>query len=165
MPCIRETAASASRRPDSAFREEKMGECSFCTHTGKLSAEHIASDWMNVLFPGRRKAWLVKGDPRERKEFETDSLDWTAKVVCESCNNGWMSEIEAHHAKPALTPLITGEMEIPIDLNRAQSMALFAFKTAVVLDHSQRDRVPFFSKRQRCRIQSIPPPDTLLFRQ
>jgi len=126
-----------------------MGECAFCTHTGKLSAEHIASDWMNELFPGRRKAWLVKGDPKERNEFETDSLDWTAKVVCESCNNGWMSQIEGRHAKPALTPLITGEMNIPVDLKRAESISLFAFKTAVVLDHSQRGRVPFFSKRQR----------------
>src|ERR1017187_10244882 len=115
-----------------------MKECAFCEHTGKLSAEHIASDWMKDLFPGRRTAWFFNRETGVRKNFDSDSMDWTAKVVCESCNNGWMSDIESHHAKPALTPLITGEMDIPINLERAQSMALFAFKTAVILDHSQR---------------------------
>jgi hypothetical protein len=126
-----------------------MKECAFCEHTGKLSAEHIASDWMRDLFPGRRTAWFISGEARERRDFKTDSMDWKARVVCENCNNTWMSDIEKKHAKPALTPLITGEMDIPVDLSRAHSIALFAFKTAVVLDHSQRNRVPFFSKRQR----------------
>ncbi|MGA3081476.1 MAG: hypothetical protein ABSD44_08855 [Terracidiphilus sp.] len=126
-----------------------MSECAFCPHTGKLSAEHIASAWMRELFPGRRTAWIQNDNMKERKTFETDSIDWTAKVVCENCNNTWMSAIEGKHAKPALTPLITGQMDIPIDRSRAHSMALFAFKTAVVLDHTQRFREPFFSKRIR----------------
>jgi len=126
-----------------------MKECAFCDHKGKLSAEHIASAWMMDLFPGRRNAWFISGDAKERIDFETDSMDWKARVVCANCNNTWMSDIERQHAKPALTPLITGEMDIPVDLSRAHSIALFAFKTAVVLDHSQRTRAPFFSKRQR----------------
>jgi hypothetical protein len=127
-----------------------MKECAFCDHQGKLSAEHIASDWMRDLFPGRRTGWFKNDKMEEPKHFEADSIDWTAKVVCESCNNGWMSDIESQHAKPALTPLITGQFDVPIDRTRAHSMALFAFKTAVILDHQQRrDSGPFFSKRIR----------------
>jgi hypothetical protein len=119
-----------------------MNECAFCDYKGKLSAEHIASQWMQELFPGRRTAWLKNDKMKERKQFETDTMDWKAKVVCENCNNTWMSDIETEHAQPALTPLITGEMDIPIDLSRAHSMALFAFKTTVVLDHARRLREP-----------------------
>jgi hypothetical protein len=127
-----------------------MKECAFCDHKGKLSAEHIASDWMQNLFPGRKTAWFTSGGTKERKRFETDTMDWTAKVVCENCNNTWMSDIETQHAQPALTPLITGQMNIPIDRERAHSISLFAFKTAVIIDHQQRrDSGPFFSKRER----------------
>src|ERR1017187_7135346 len=127
-----------------------MRECAFCDHTGKLSAEHIASQWMRDLFPGRKTAWFKSDSVKEKRRFETDSMDWTAKVVCENCNNTWMSDIETDHAQPALTPLITGQMDIPIDRSRAHSMSLFAFKTAVIMDHQQRRDVgPFFSKRIR----------------
>ena len=34
---------------------------------------------------------------------------WKARVVCGDCNNGWMSDLENDHAKPVLTPLITGD--------------------------------------------------------
>ena len=127
-----------------------MSECAFCPHTGKLSAEHIASQWMRDLFPGRKTAFFQSDSVKEKQRFETDSMDWTAKVVCKSCNEGWMSKIESLHAMSALTPLITGEMNIPIDPERAHSISLFAFKTAVVMDHQQRrPEGPFFSKRLR----------------
>jgi hypothetical protein len=73
----------------------------------------------------------------------------TAKVVCEACNNTWMSDIENRHAKPTMTPLIKGDVKIPIRQSEARSLALYAFKTAVILDHTQRDREPFFSRRIR----------------
>jgi hypothetical protein len=127
-----------------------MGECAFCPYTGKLSAEHIASQWMRDLFPGRKTAFFLSDNVKEKRRFETDSMDWTAKVVCEQCNGGWMNDIESQHAMPALTPLITGQMDIPIDRAYAHSLSLFAFKTAVIMDHQQRRAAgPFFSKRQR----------------
>jgi hypothetical protein len=67
-------------------------------------------------------------------------LNWKAKVVCGTCNNGWMSEIETH-AKPAMTDLIVGEIDVPISGPRARDIARFAFKSAVVVDHMKRGRV------------------------
>lgn len=125
-----------------------MKECAFCPHTAKLSAEHIVSDWINDLFPGKKK-FSLKTAQGVDTEWTSNSLDWRAKVVCETCNNTWMSEIENNHAKPALTDLIIGNTDIAFTESRARSITFSAFKTGVILDHSQRDRQPFFSRRIR----------------
>lgn len=124
-----------------------MKECAFCEHTGKLSNEHIVSQWLADLFPGPISAHYGTGD--KAKHFITGSMDWKAGVVCKRCNETWMSKIESEHAKPVLTPLVTGELSIPIGLKEAESIALFAFKTAVILDHANRKAEPFFSRRIR----------------
>jgi hypothetical protein len=127
-----------------------MKECAFCDHTGKLSAEHISSDWMGKLFPGKITAKRFDENDAKEKEWQWNSLDFKTKVVCKRCNETWMSATENQHAKPVLTPLITGEVDIPIDLAKARSMAIFSFKTAVVLDHARRDREsPFFDRDAR----------------
>lgn len=60
-----------------------------------------------------------------------------------------MSAIENNHARPSLADLITGKVEIPISQPRRNSIALFAFKTAVVFDHLVRNRQPFFERSAR----------------
>lgn len=54
-------------------------------------------------------------------EWVSERLDWKAKVVCEKCNNTWMSDIENNHAKPAVTDLIVGKVDVPIPRSRARS--------------------------------------------
>jgi hypothetical protein len=126
-----------------------MPECAFCEHTGKLSAEHVISQWLVELFPGPVDAQIYGDKGRNSKTFSQKSIDYTAKVVCEQCNNGWMSDIESLHAKPSLTPLVTGKFDIPITPAIARSIAIFAFKTAVVIDCSNRRAGPFFSRHLR----------------
>lgn len=79
--------------------------------------------------------------------FDTYELDWKARVVCESCNNTWMSVIEGR-AKSAMRNFILGKAG-PISQSCADSIALFAFKTAIIFDHFRRDREPFFSRSVR----------------
>ena len=137
-----------------------MKECAFCPATANLTAEHIISEWIEDLFPG--KSTVKYKDGRGRiAEWDTEKIDWKARVVCASCNNGWMSDIEAQRAKPVLTPLITGEqIWIPITQETARSIAIFAFKTAVVMDHAyRRNEEPWFPSRLRYGFrenQSIP---------
>jgi hypothetical protein len=58
-----------------------------------------------------------------------------------------MSDIESR-AKPAISNFIRGETG-KISQSCADSIALFALKTAVIFDHIRRDREPFFSRSVR----------------
>lgn len=98
---------------------------------------------MNDLFPGKKR-FTTKNEKGEIvAEWSSDELDWKARVVCESCNNTWMSDIESR-AKSAMSNFILGKPG-PISQSCADSIALFAFKTAGIFDHIRRDREPFFS--------------------
>jgi hypothetical protein len=104
---------------------------------------------MGELFTGRAVA-VIKDSKGLSREWETDRFDYTARVVCQDCNNTWMSDIESKHAKPVMTPLIEGNQHVPLSGREAYSLAVFAFKTAVVLDHAnRRGGDPYFSRRIR----------------
>jgi hypothetical protein len=130
-------------------------ECAFCPSTAKMSGEHVWSDWMNALFPGE-KIFYNKTDRENERVWSGSELDWKVKVVCEDCNNTWMSNLEEQHAKPTMSDLIVGKVDIPIPQSRANSIALFAFKTAVILEHMRRD-IPlrFFPRIVRHRFREL----------
>jgi len=125
-----------------------MRTCAFCPHSAKMSAEDVLPKWMHALFVGNgvmrfktaQKQWAAA----------TTHIDWRAKVVCKKCNNTWMSRIEDEHGKPVLTSLIEGDKVVPIDVSVARSIAIWAFKTAVVMDHAHRlFGQPYFSSEER----------------
>lgn len=102
---------------------------------------------MGDFFPGKKR-FTTKNEKGEIvREWSSDELDWKARVVCEPCNNTWMSDIEGR-AKSAMSNFILGKSG-PISQSCADSIALFAFKTAVIFDHIRRDREPFFSPSVR----------------
>lgn len=126
-----------------------MRTCAFCPHSAKLSSEHIMGRWMNKLFAGKGQIKYADGRGNQW-EKPTAEIDWTAKIVCETCNNTWMSDIETRHAEPVLTPLIEGKRVVPIGETEARSLAIFAFKTAAVVDYAHKvSERPFFSSRIR----------------
>jgi hypothetical protein len=103
---------------------------------------------MGEYFPGQKtfRNLTNKNAPQSWKHSE---LDWKARVVCGECNNGWMSNLERLHAKPAMKDLTTAKgLDTPISQERANSIALFAFKTAVILDHMNQSRGPYFFPRE-----------------
>jgi hypothetical protein len=60
-----------------------------------------------------------------------------------------MSSVESAHAKPAMADLIVGDKELTISETQAKGIAVFAFKTAVVAEHMNRNRRPFYSREVR----------------
>jgi hypothetical protein len=104
---------------------------------------------MNELSPGKKRFSMRNDKGEVIANWVSGKLNWTAKVVCGRCNSTWMSDIETNHAKPSMTDLISGKLNIPIPQSRANSIALFAFKTAVIFDHLTRDREPFFDRSVR----------------
>jgi len=122
-------------------------ECAFCPETAKLSAEHLWSNWMNDLFPGKKRFTSKNEHGEIVADWSSEKLDWKARVVCVQCNNTWMSNIESG-AKSPMSAFILGKSG-PISQSCADSIALFAFKSAVIFDHIRRDREPFFSRSVR----------------
>ena len=71
-----------------------------------------------------------------------------------------MSDIEHHHAKPAMSDLILGKQVEEITVAQAHSISLFAFKTAVITNHMLPEDEEFFDISQRYAFReslSIPP--------
>jgi len=102
---------------------------------------------MNDLFPGKKRFTTKNEHGEIVADWSSDKLDWKARVVCEPCNNTWMSKIEGK-AKTAMSNFILG-VSGPISQSCADSIALFGFKTAVIFDHIRRDREPFFGRSVR----------------
>lgn len=137
-----------------------MPECAFCPNSAN-SREHVFSQWMSTVLPGKKiiRKFDDAGLPATVR-FAGD-IDIQAKVVCADCNS-WLGEnIENIHAKPAMKDLILGKRGIPISATRARSIALFAFKTAIVVDHMSRNMPsrffhPEIRRAFRARLE-IPP--------
>jgi hypothetical protein len=116
---------------------------------------------MRELFPSKRFRFIQRNEAGEViNEWSLPGIDLTAKVVCKPCNEGWMSSLENDRAKPALRDLIVGNKGFTVSQSRANSMAIFAFKTAVIVDHMRRGHLPFFRRSVRCKFAEsleIPP--------
>ncbi len=125
-----------------------LRECAFCPAPAN-SGEHLWPDWLNAIVPGRKRFTMRNEKGEIIRDWVKPELDWTAKVVCEPCNNEWMSDLENVHAKPSMTELILGKLDVQVDQSRANSIAISAFKTAVVFDHLSRGRDPFFERSAR----------------
>ena len=85
----------------------------------------LASSWRVSRQPGARLAELAaplladegplphfhqviqEGRPGEERRYSKDAYSVTVGIVCERCNNGWMSDLEAR-AKPYLESMLRG---------------------------------------------------------
>jgi hypothetical protein len=97
-------------------KKQHQGRCIFCGG-GNLSKEHFWPEWASPLLPRYPINQHVEHRFTTSDKMRVNPPNirnkpgnaWTKKirVVCETCNNGWMSELETA-AKPFLTPLIVG---------------------------------------------------------
>ncbi len=122
-----------------------MPRCAFCLRTATLTGEHLWSEWMGDLLPQERYIFAKQfaGDPVV-KIWESKEMNAKAKVVCENCNNGWMSDLENEHAKPAMRDLIVSDSPDQLGPERIYSITVFAYKAALIGHLLQRKVSPFF---------------------
>lgn len=110
--------------------------CIFCDAKAKLSKEDFFPQWFREIYPASQEAQKARlnaeiswhePDPetggvlvriaKSRLARPGDLADQTLKVVCEPCNNGWMSRLQ-QAAKPHLLPYIMGKWPRPNRLAR-----------------------------------------------
>lgn len=135
-----------------------MKLCAFCLRERKMSAEHVWGDWIGKLFVDYRGRYSFRtqmgGNPIRR--WSSRFIDAKAKVVCETCNNEWMSRLD-EETKYLMQGIIRDGTPMCFLPEGAKLFSAFAFKTAVVIDHIRPSRGrPFFAPYQRKRFSETP---------
>jgi hypothetical protein len=116
----------------------------FCGGDGRRSREHVIPQWFSALLPPGVRVDIGRGSERgaARQSRTQTGVQIITKAVCEDCNTGWMSELEAR-VRAVLTPAMLGQHarfhRADLDL-----IALWAAKTALayaMTSPDQRDAV------------------------
>lgn len=131
----------------------QMRKCVFCG-SGKLSAEHIWSQWMRDLLPSSDGYQEIAQKRRGEKTFGGRILrdaqgpitNKRLRRVCKPCNNGWMGKKE-EAAKPLLTKLITGTPTV-IKQSEVGPLLDWLVTKLIVLD-VMRDGEQTFTEQER----------------
>ena len=135
--------------------------CIFCNKS-PTNKEHVYPRWSHKYiqkYPG--KYLSTRGqESRTSSELSVvrgkgDIHDWQVKCVDETCNNGWMRELE-NRAKPVLTPLIQGE-RTQLAPNDRRAIAGWAVLKAVIGEY-ETGMISWTEKdRERMRRIQLPP--------
>lgn len=113
---------------------------------GTATREHILPQWLHphIELPGvslNHRAVNEEGVTLLRSH---DLKTFTFKSICSSCNNGWMSQLEAD-VKPLLLPLLEGTRTVgSLAESETRLLARWAFKTAfMILPGQKTNPVPW----------------------
>lgn len=120
--------------------------CIFCNSPGKLSKEHLWSSWLHDLLPkpgnGKNGSEVItyqwkKHINTQKQERQGNLTTKKFRVVCQKCNNGWMSKLE-NEVKPILTDIITYK-KITLDTNSKEVLARWIALKSMVGEQSQKE--------------------------
>ncbi len=105
--------------------------CVFCKKEVKLTKEHVLPNWLCSLYPTDEMV-INEFTGASQSQWNSKIFQHTAKVVCESCNGGWMSKLEKD-IKPLLTKMLNLE---PLLIQKAEQelLAFWAQKTFLMLN-------------------------------
>jgi hypothetical protein len=115
-----------------------LDNCIFCG-AAETTEEHIVADWVLRAFLKSKKAETgfsgshVDGDEWRLTAGEAVT---TAKVVCQPCNNGWLSRLD-EAAADALKPLVHGQTSVALNADAQSAVSAWIFKCALIFDVSQ----------------------------
>ena len=111
--------------------------CIFCGSPAN-SKEHLLPRWLESILPADEQVIHTRqvGDDEPRR-WEAKPFGERSKIVCESCNHGWMSKLE-EASKPLLTPAITRSGPCEFDGRGQWVAAVWALKTCYVIQAQSR---------------------------
>jgi hypothetical protein len=126
-------------------------ECVFCGSHGPgtvITGEHLWSDWMASYLPEDPTAKRIEfmEDLESEKSMRPILIESTKpgaankkkmRVVCATCNSGWMSIME-NDTKPMLLPLITGRQS-SLDAGSIQQLMQWVTLKTMVAEHDVFD--------------------------
>src|SRR5579864_3754919 len=113
-----------------------MRKCAFCPNDAvERGGEHVWDDWLNRSLPVRKHRVRYSDTTGTKREYATTTLDEKLPVVCEACNNRWMSQI-THHVKLCFESVVVDGRKLCILPSGCVLLATFLFmKAAVAASH------------------------------
>jgi hypothetical protein len=143
------------------------GKCIFCNGASgtRLSKEHIFPDWLRQLFPRSpadshthgRTSWvgLEPFTVRTKKQGQAGSR--RVKVVCQKCNNEWLSALEKR-TQPLLMMLIEGT-PFALDADSQRLLATWAAKTIMAAEFIHPEKVAVPAEDRASLMRNLAPPE------
>jgi hypothetical protein len=108
--------------------------CAFCPNTSNITGEHIWSSWIGRILPTKRYIYR-RDEGEEETQWSSTKIDQKTNVVCKTCNETWMSDLEGK-AKDFLTPLIRDGKPSILTPEDQSLLAAYAFKHAAISNHA-----------------------------
>lgn len=123
-----------------------MRRCLFCS-TKANSLEDAWPRWITDQFKSSKpcNAQLERHGTKVNV-WHVHQPELTVRCVCQSCNNGWMSELESQ-TKNFLQPLLMGENRV-LDISGQTTIALWSLKTAMVLEALDQSRQRAYTQQE-----------------
>ena len=145
------------------------GRCIFCG-SGRLTKEHILPRWLQGVLP-KKFAGLSHSVTRlpypdgsvlplhssYRPTRQGDPLVRTLRVVCRTCNNGWMSKLQ-NIAKPSLLPLILNADWSGLTIGDLKSIASWVAMTCAVNEYADPPTVSIPQEDRTYLMARLEPP-------
>jgi hypothetical protein len=138
--------------------------CVFCGGP-RVTNEHVFPQWLNrYLPPGRlQQIEQTRYGPGEYDITRLHiGLDFRIRKVCARCNNGWLSRLETESVD-ILDPLISSLKMQLLPLAAQRQIALWATKTAMMVDNTQVDPILPTMKLARMRSHRAIPGGTRIW--
>jgi hypothetical protein len=133
--------------------------CIFCPNKAD-SKEHVISDWMLKILPEAKDGkFTIKLPDGSFKTLNIGKPLQKAGVVCERCNNNWMSTKLETPMKAATEKLILDKHSKIFSDPECDAISKWMFKALLVGNHMNRDDPEFFDQEARysfAKDQTIP---------
>lgn len=156
----------------------KYVDCPFCGQRGRKSKEHVWAQWLHRTRAAKILTQDSTGQLMDKVHYKFDVDDqgrfvqtpvvagqWATLLphvqvlVCEECNNGWMSRLE-DEVRHLVGPFIFGEQGVVLDAEQLTTIATWATKSwmAYALNRSPLEN-PFTTAEYRAMAAEPKPLD------
>lgn len=115
-----------------------LERCIFCDGS-PTTEEDLVADWVLRAFARSKKPqFALAGTIVAPSQMRLEAAEpvSTAQVVCQPCNNGWMSRID-NAAAEVLRPLVQGQTAVDLGARAQRAIAGWIFKSALTFDALQ----------------------------
>lgn len=110
-----------------------MAICIFCDNDRPLTQEHLFPDWLRqALPPAVKSTYTRRKGGGTINSWRSFSHNTTARIACQPCNTGWMSQIEGE-AGALLLPKILQAAPGVITPPQAATIATWLYLKSLVI--------------------------------